>query len=113
MRYEVLLVSGFILIILSLTLTGEYSGVYTITAQSLFVYQIISISISCIALLFTLFGLFSSNKRWIKKRGTDNLNSFKRLAFFAYVRHPITFSCILVSISIMLLTQKDWAVSGK
>jgi len=105
MRYEVLLVSGFILIILSLTLTGEYSGVYTITAQSLFVYQIISISISCIALLFTLFGLFSSNKRWIKKRGTDNLNSFKRLAFFAYVRHPITFSCILVSISIMLLIQ--------
>lgn len=105
MRYELLLVFGFVLIILSLTLTGDYSGVYTLPAESLFMYQIASISIAGVAFLFVLIGLFSSNRRWIKKRGTDNLNSFKNLAFFAYVRHPITFSCILISISIMLLIQ--------
>jgi protein-S-isoprenylcysteine O-methyltransferase Ste14 len=93
------------LIVLSLTLTDEYSGVYSISARSEFIYQLASISIAGLAFIFIVLGLFSSNKRWIKKRGTDNLNSFKHLAFFAYVRHPITFSCMLISISIMLMIQ--------
>jgi len=104
-RYEVFLVLGFMLIILSLTLTGDYSGTYLLSVQNLFIYQIVSIVIAGIALVFIILGLFSSNKRWIKKRGTDKLNSFRNLAFFAYVRQPITFSCMLISISLMLLIQ--------
>lgn len=68
-------------------------------------YRIAAVSCAGVALIFMLVGLFSSHKRWIKKRGTDNLNSFRNLAFFAYVRHPITFSCMLISISLMLLIQ--------
>ena len=102
-RYEFFLVFGFVLLILSLSLTGEYSGIYYLSQNSDYIYQIASIVFAGIAFLLILFGLFSSNKRWIKKRGTDNLNSFRNLAFFAYIRHPITFGCMLISISLMLL----------
>ncbi len=102
-RYEVFLVLGFILIILALTLTGEYSGVYYLSPRSEFIYQVTSISVAGVAFILVILGLFSSNKRWIMKRGTDNLNSFRNLAFFAYIRHPITFSSMLISISLMLL----------
>lgn len=104
-RYEVFLVLGFLLIILSLTLTGEYSGTYLLSAQNEFIYQVASITVAGVAFIFVILGLFSLNKRWIKKRGTDNLNSFRNLAFFAYVRHPITFSSMLISISLMMLIQ--------
>ncbi len=104
-RYEFFIVLAFILIILSITLTGDYSGLYYLSAKNQYIYQIIAICLACIAFLFVLMGIFSARKRWIKKRGTNNLNSFRNLAFFAYVRHPITFSSMLISISLMLLFQ--------
>ena len=102
-RYEAFLLVGYILLIMSLSLTGEYSGIYFISAHNDYIYQISSLIIASIALFFIIVGLFSSNKRWIKKRGTNNLNSFRNLAIFAYMRHPITYGSMLISISLILL----------
>ena len=82
-RYEIFEVIGFIFITLSLSLdVGEYG-----TFQF---YEITASIFALIAIFIIFLGLISSNRRWVKRRGTANLNKFRNLLIFAYLRHPIS-----------------------
>ena len=98
LRYEIFQVIGFIFITLSLSLNvGEYS-----TFQY---YQITASIVAFIAIFVLFLGLISSNRRWVKRRGTANLNKFRNLLIFAYIRHPISLGLIFISFSLILLVN--------
>jgi len=97
-RYEIFQVIGFIFITLALSLNvGEYS-----TFQY---YEITASIIALIAISLLFLGLISVNRRWVKRRGTANLNKFSNLLFFAYIRHPISLGLIFASFSLIFLVN--------
>lgn len=97
-RYEIFEVLGFIFITLSLSLNvGEY-----LTFPS---YQIVASIVALVALVFIFLGFISLNRRWVKRRGTANLNKFSNLMVFAYIRHPISLGLIFISFSLILLVN--------
>ncbi|MFW9852742.1 MAG: hypothetical protein ACFFDS_07365, partial [Candidatus Thorarchaeota archaeon] len=79
-RYETFQAIGLMFIILSLSLP-ETIGEYT----ELPYYTIIAASLALLALILILLGILTSHRRWIKRKGTSNLNKFKNLMIFAYV----------------------------
>ena len=99
-RYEYLQVSGFALLILSLTLTGSYSYIYHVGNEEI-VYLSLSLTLALISMIFILAGTLSSGRRWIRRRGTENLNRFTNLLIFAYIRHPVSLGMMLISISLI------------
>ena len=97
-RYEIFQVIGFIFVTLSLSLTvGEYS-----TFQY---YEITASILALVAFSLIFLGLISINRRWVKRRGTANLNKFGNLLFFAYIRHPIGLGLIFVAFSLIFLVN--------
>ena len=97
-RHEVFLVIGFIFLILALSVP-ETAGSY----NSLNYYIVISIVLASIGICSILLGILSSSRSWVTRRGTKKLNKFSNLLIFAYLRHPITLGCILISFSIIFL----------
>lgn len=97
-RHEVFLVVGFIFLIIALSVP-ETAGTYS----SLAYYTHISIILASLGISSVLFGVLSSGRRWVTRRGIEKLNKFTNLLFFAYIRHPITLGCILISFSIIFL----------
>jgi protein-S-isoprenylcysteine O-methyltransferase Ste14 len=97
-RYETFQAIGLVFIILSLSLP-ETIGEYT----ELPYYTIIAASLAFLAIFMILLGILTSHRRWIKRKGTTNLNKFKNLMIFAYVRHPITLGIIIISFSLIFL----------
>ena len=53
------------------------------------------------SMIFILAGTLSSGRRWIRRRGTENLNRFTNLLIFAYIRHPVSLGMMLISISLI------------
>lgn len=99
-RYEYLQVSGFALLILSLSLTGSYSYIYYVGSEEI-VYLSLSLALALLSVVFILAGTLSSSRRWVSRRGTENLNRFTNLLIFAYVRHPVSLGMMLISISMI------------
>ena len=66
-------------------------------------YTLLSIILSSIGIFSSIAGVLSSSRRWITRRGIENLNKFTNLLIFAYLRHPITLGCIFISISTIFL----------
>ena len=99
-RYEYLQVSGFVLLILSLTLTGSYSYIYHVGNEEI-VYLSLSLTLALLSMFLILAGTLSSGRRWIRRRGTENLNRFTNLLIFAYIRHPVSLGMMLISISLI------------
>lgn len=97
-RYETFQAIGLVFIILSLSLP-ETVGEYT----ELPYYIIIAASLAFFGIFMILLGIFTSHRRWIKRKGTTNLNKFKNLMIFAYVRHPVTLGIIIISFSLIFL----------
>ncbi|MCG3216828.1 MAG: hypothetical protein KAS63_08910 [Candidatus Heimdallarchaeota archaeon] len=98
LRYEIFEVIGFIFLTLALSLNvGEY--------QTFSGYQIAASIVALIASFFIIIGLVSSNRRWVKRKGTTKLNEFSNLMIFAYLRHPITLGLIFISFSTILLAN--------
>ncbi|MHA1304973.1 MAG: DUF1295 domain-containing protein [Candidatus Heimdallarchaeaceae archaeon] len=97
-RYEMLQILGYIMIIISLAFSiGEYS------APSYF--KVIAAILGYIAFIITLLSLLMANRRWVIRRGIQNLNKFSNLMIYAYARHPITLGAIIVSLSILFLNN--------
>lgn len=99
-RHEAFLVVGFVFLIVALSVP-ETAGSY----GRLDYYTIISIILASIGITSILAGVLSSGRKWVTRRGTANLNKFTNLLFFAYIRHPITLGCILVSLSVIFLVS--------
>lgn len=99
-RHEYLQVSGFALLILSLTLTGPYSYIYYVGSEEI-VYLSLSLALALLSVVFISAGILSSNRQWVSRRGTENLNRFTNLLIFAYVRHPVSLGMMLISISMI------------
>ncbi len=99
-RYEYLQVSGFALLILSLSLTGSYSYIYYVGSEEI-VYLSLSLALALLSVVFILAGSLSSSRQWVSRRGTENLNRFTNLLIFAYVRHPVSLGMMLISISMI------------
>ncbi len=99
-RYEYLQVSGFALLILSLSLTGSYSYIYCVGSEEI-VYLSLSLALALLSVVFILAGSLSSSRQWVSRRGTENLNRFTNLLIFAYVRHPVSLGMMLISISMI------------
>ncbi len=99
-RYEYLQVSGFALLILSLTLTGPYSYIYYVGSEEI-VYLSLSLALALLSVVFISAGTLSSSRQWVSRRGTENLNRFTNLLIFAYVRHPVSLGMMLISISMI------------
>jgi len=99
-RYEYLQVSGFALLILSLSLTGSYSYIYYVGSEEI-VYLSFSLALALLSVVFILAGTLSSSRQWVSRRGTENLNRFTNLLIFAYVRHPVSLGMMLISISMI------------
>jgi len=99
-RYEYLQVSGFALLILSLSLTGSYSYIYYVGSEEI-VYLSLSLALALLSVVFILAGTLSSSRQWVSRRGTENLNRFTNLLIFAYVRHPVSLGMMLISISMI------------
>lgn len=97
-RHEVFQVIGFIFLIIALSVP-ETAGSYS----SLNYYVSISIILASIGISIIFSGILSSSRRWVTRRGTERLNKFSNLLIFAYLRHPITLGCILISFSIIFL----------
>jgi protein-S-isoprenylcysteine O-methyltransferase Ste14 len=97
-RHEVFLVIGFIFLIIALSIP-ETAGSYS----SFDYYMLISIILASLGISTILLGVLSSSRRWVTRRGTANLNKFSNLFIFAYLRHPITLGCILISFSVIFL----------
>ncbi len=100
-RYEFLQVVGFILLILALSLTGTYSYIYEVGDEEA-IYLSMSLAFAFLSLSLILLGTLSARRRWVRRRGTDNLNSFTNLLVFAYIRHPISLGLMCISISMIL-----------
>ncbi|MCG3226199.1 MAG: hypothetical protein H7645_04710 [Candidatus Heimdallarchaeota archaeon] len=66
-------------------------------------YTLISTILASTGITSILIGVLSSGRKWVTRRGTANLNKFTNLLFFAYIRHPITLGCILISFSMIFL----------
>jgi len=98
LRYETFQAVGLVFIILSLSLPDTI-GAYS----ELPYYTIIAASLALLALVMILLGVLTSHRRWIKQKGTTNLNKFKNLMIFAYVRHPITLGLIIICFSLIFL----------
>jgi protein-S-isoprenylcysteine O-methyltransferase Ste14 len=98
--HEFLQVLGFILLVLSLTLTGSYSFIYSVGEEEV-VYLSISLAFGFISLALILLGTLCARRRWVRRRGTANLNSFTNLLIFAYIRHPISLGLMSISLSII------------
>jgi protein-S-isoprenylcysteine O-methyltransferase Ste14 len=97
-RHEVFLVVGFIFLVIALSVpetAGSYLG--------LDYYVLISIVLASIGIASIVLGVLSSGRRWVTRRGTEKLNKFTNLLIFAYLRHPITLGCILISFAIIFL----------
>ena len=99
-RHEILQVIGFGFVLLALSLP-ETIGAY----EELPYYLMTTVSLVIIGTFSILLGILSSSRRWVKKRGTTNLNSLRNLAIFAIFRHPITFGLILLTFSILFLVN--------
>jgi len=99
-RYEYLQVLGFALLILSLTLTGSYSYIYYVGSEEI-VYLSLSLTLALLSMVFILGGTLSSSRRWVRRRGTENLNRFTNLLIFAYIRYPVSLGMMLISISLI------------
>ena len=99
-RYEYLQVSGFALLILSLSLTGPYSYIYYVGSEEI-VYLSLSLALALLSVVFISAGTLSSSRQWVSRRGTENLNRFTNLLIFAYVRHPVSLGMMLISISMI------------
>lgn len=99
-RYEFLQVLGFVLLTLSITLTGSFSYIYTVGEEEI-IYLSLSLAFAFLALALILLGTLSARRRWVRRRGTENLNSFTNLLVFAYIRHPMSLGLVCISISII------------
>ncbi len=97
-RYETFQAIGLLFIILALSLP-ETIGEYT----ELPYYTIVAASLALLAIVLILLGILTSHRRWINRKGTTNLNKFKNLMIFAYVRHPISLGIIIISFSLIFL----------
>ncbi|MCG3259951.1 MAG: hypothetical protein H7644_09405, partial [Candidatus Heimdallarchaeota archaeon] len=63
-RYEYLQVSGFALLILSLSLTGSYSYIYYVGSEEI-VYLSLSLALALLSVVFILAGSLSSSRQWV------------------------------------------------
>ncbi len=97
-RHEVFLVVGFVFLVIVLSVP-ETAGAYARMDS----YTLISTILASTGITSILIGVLSSGRKWVTRRGTANLNKFTNLLFFAYIRHPITLGCILISFSMIFL----------
>jgi len=97
-RFEAILAFGFIFLILGLSFTlGEYLPIPY--------YQHIAGSLTLLGILLILLGILSNQRRWVKRKGTKNLNSFRNLFVFAYIRHPIMLGTVILSFALIFLAN--------
>ncbi|MBY8999769.1 MAG: hypothetical protein KGD64_02540 [Candidatus Heimdallarchaeota archaeon] len=97
-RFESILVFGYIFLILGMSFTlGEYLPIPY--------YLHISGSLTFLGILFILLGILSSQGRWVKRKGTRKLSSFRNLFIFAYIRHPIVFGTVILSFALIFLAN--------
>lgn len=68
-------------------------------------YQYIASSLTLIGMLLIMLGILSSQRRWVKRKGTRNLNSFKNMLFFAYIRHPMILGTVILCLALIFLTN--------
>lgn len=97
-RFEAIQASGYVFLILGLSFTlGEYLPIPY--------YQHIAGSLTLLGILLILSGLLSSQRRWVKRKGTRDLNSFRNMYIFAYVRYPIEFGTVILAFALIFLAN--------
>ena len=97
-RFEAILAFGYIFLILGMSFTlGEYLPIPY--------YQHIASSLTLLGTLLILLGLLCSNRRWVRRKGTKKLNSFKNIRVFAYIRHPMIFGTVILCFALIFLAN--------
>ncbi|MCK5409649.1 MAG: hypothetical protein KAJ30_05235 [Candidatus Heimdallarchaeota archaeon] len=97
-RFEAILAFGYVFLILGMSFTlGEYLPIPY--------YQNIAGSLTLLGMLLVILGLLCSQRRWVKRKGTRNLNSFKNLLVFAYIRHPMVLGTVILCFALITLAN--------
>ena len=97
-RFEAILAFGYVFLILGMSFTlGEYLPIPY--------YQNIAGSLTLLGMLLVILGLLCSQRRWVKRKGTKNLNSFKNLLVFAYIRHPMVLGTVILCFALITLAN--------
>jgi protein-S-isoprenylcysteine O-methyltransferase Ste14 len=97
-RFEAIQAFGYVFLILGLSFTlGEYLPIPY--------YQHIAGSLTLLGILLIMSGLLCSHRRWVKRKGTRDLNSFRNMCVFAYTRHPITFGTVILAFALIFLAN--------
>ena len=97
-RFEAILASGYIFLISGMSFTiGAYIPIPY--------YQYISSSLVLVGIFLTTLGLLCSQRKWVKRKGTRDLNSFRNLMIFAYIRHPIVLGAVILSFALIFLAN--------
>jgi len=52
-----------------------------------------------------LLGLLSFKRRWVKRKGTRDLNSFSNMLIFAFIRHPIVLGTVILAFALIFLVN--------
>ena len=97
-RFEAILAFGYGFLILGMSFTlGEYLPIPY--------YQYIASSLTLLGLLLIILGLMFSQRKWVKRKGIINLNSFKNLFIFAYIRHPMILGTVILCFALIFLAN--------
>ncbi len=97
-RFEAIQAFGYVFLILGLSFTlGEYLPIPY--------YQHIAGSLTLLGILLIMSGLLCSSRRWVKRKGTRDLNSFRNMCIFAYIRHPISFGTTILAFALIFLAN--------
>ena len=97
-RFEAILAFGYIFLIFGMSFTlGEYFPIPY--------YQHIAGSLTLVGMTLILMGLMCSQRKWVKRKGTKNLSSFRNLYIFAYIRHPMIFGTVILCFALISLAN--------
>lgn len=97
-RFEAILAFGYVFLMLGMSFTlGEYLPIPY--------YQHIAGSLTLFGILLIMSGLLGYQRRWVKRKGTRNLHSFKNLFVFAYIRHPMVLGTVILSFALIFLAN--------
>jgi len=96
-KHELYQIVSFVFLLLSISLPE------ILHYETVPIYSKIGTILAIIAFSMIFVGVITAHKRWVKHRGTTNLNSFSELYFYAFLRHPITLGFILLDIALIFV----------